>query len=183
MLKETLEKYLQIFPDDGLALELLKNQIKYDEQLNTRKNFTGHIAGDAIILSPDHKKILLVFHLHNNRWQQPGGHWDEDEEGPWLTAAREAFEETGVKIERRVNLVNSDERIPLQIKTGKVMPSTRKNEPQHWHHDFRYGFIAQNQTIGQIQDDGIKSAKWVDVNDVPLAYLAEAIARLQELLK
>lgn len=181
MLNEILEKYLKLFPLDRHKLELLQKQTQKDEKLQGRDNFNGHIAGDAIVFSPDHKKVLLIYHLHSQRWQQPGGHWDEDEEGPWLTAEREAIEETGVKIKSRINLVD-DERIPLQIHTVPVLPSVKKGEPQHWHHNFSYGFIADSEILDEIRDEGIKDAKWASVDGEWSADLAEAIQRLQKLL-
>jgi 8-oxo-dGTP pyrophosphatase MutT (NUDIX family) len=165
MLSEVLQKYLKIFPDDIGQLGLLLDQIKKNEKLDDRRNFRGHIAGDAIILSPDLKKILFIYHLRSKNWQQPGGHWDKEEEGPWLTAKREAFEETGVKLGRHLN-VSDDLRVPLQIITGPVYPSQAKKESHHWHHDFRYGFIAKTEELGSIQDDGIGEAKWFPLDGI-----------------
>lgn len=181
MIDEVVAEYLKIYPEDAERLSLLKKQLKAGEKLNDRRNFRGHIAGDAIILSPDLKKVLLIYHLRSDRWQQPGGHWDPGEEGPWSTAKREAIEETGVTIERRVNTTDN-KRVPLQIITGPVYPSTSKKEVHHWHHDFRYGFIAASDKLGKIQDEGIRAAKWVSIDDTFHADLAEAISRLQDLL-
>ncbi len=182
MLQKILDEYLQIFPDDKSELSLLIEQIEKGEPLNTRGNFKGHIAGDAIIFSPDLKKILLIYHKHSNRWQQPGGHWDPDEIGPWLTAKREAFEETGVRIKKQVNLLDQDERVPLQIFTGPVLASP-KGEPKHWHHDFRYGFIAASEKLGKIDDDGVQDVKWFVIDQKFHTDLAEAVLRLQNLLR
>jgi 8-oxo-dGTP pyrophosphatase MutT (NUDIX family) len=184
MLSDVVNKYLKIFPEDKEQLGLLLDQIKRTEPLDNRRNFRGHIAGDAIILSPDLKKILFIYHLRSRNWQQPGGHWDDDEAGPWLTAQREAIEETGVKIARRINL-RHDERIPLQIITGPVYPSREKREPHHWHHDFRYGFIAESEELGEIQDEGISEAKWVELNGIKTGgghSIQTSIDRLQALL-
>lgn len=165
MLSEVVEKYLKLFPYDRKKLGLLIEQIKKQDKLDNRRNFTGHIAGDAIILSPDLKKILYIYHLRSGRWQQPGGHWDEGEEGPWLTAEREVFEETGVKIARRIGPDKSDSKVPLHIVTGPVFPNQAKKEPHHWHHDFRYGFVAETEKLGKIQDEGIGGAKWIPLKE------------------
>jgi len=165
MLAEVVEKYLALFPEDRKQLHLLLEQLKDQDKLDDRRNFRGHIAGDAIVLSPDFKKVLYIYHLRFGTWQQPGGHLDPGEEGPWLTAAREAYEETGVKLGRKVGPQESDYRIPLHLITGVVLPSKKKNEPKHWHHDFRYGYIAKTENLGQVQDNGIGEAKWIEIDE------------------
>lgn len=185
MLSEIVHKYLKIFPEDKGRLGLLLDQIKNNEELDNRLNFRAHIAGDALILSPDLKKILFIYHLRSKNWQQPGGHWDKGEDGPWLTAEREAFEETGVKIARRINVMD-DERVPLHIITGPVYPSPLvKEEPHHWHHDFRYGFVAETEELGKIQDVGIGEARWFVLDKLKVSgghNIKTSIERLNTLL-
>ncbi|HVO86510.1 MAG TPA: NUDIX domain-containing protein [Candidatus Binatia bacterium] len=163
MLEQVVEQYLKLFPGDKPKLKLLLKQLAESQELDDRRNFNGHIAGDAIILSPDLTKILYIYHLRSGKWQQPGGHFDKGEDGPWSTAAREAHEETGVRLGKRIGPDKNNQKVPLHIVTGPVNPSTAKNEPSHWHHDFRYGFIAESETLGDIEDPGIKEAKWFDL--------------------
>jgi len=185
MISEVVGEYLKLFPADEAKLERLLKQIQAGEALDDRNNFNGHIAGDAVILSPDHKKILLIYHKRFANWQQPGGHWDRGEDGPWLTAEREAAEETGVKDLKRVN-IKADYRIPLHIVTGPVLPSPAKGEPPHWHHDFRYGFIAASENLPEVDDEGVSGAKWLllsDFKEEGAHDLQTSIDRLCELLK
>ena len=55
-------------------------------------------CASAYIINPYTKKILLVKHKKYGKWVQPGGHVENDEV-PEETARREAYEETGVKVE------------------------------------------------------------------------------------
>ena len=57
-----------------------------------------HFCASAFIINPDTKEILLVKHKKFKRWVQPGGHIEHDET-PEEAAVREAYEETGVKVE------------------------------------------------------------------------------------
>ena len=165
MIEKVVEKYLEIYPEDREQLAILLGQLAAKESLDDRRNFRGHIAGDAIVFSPDLKKVLYIYHLRFGTWQQPGGHLDPGEEGPWLTAPREAYEETGVILGRIIGPVKSDDRVPLHIITGEVLPSKKKNEPKHWHHDFRYGYIAESEELGNIEDEGIGEAKWIEIEE------------------
>ena len=57
-----------------------------------------HFCASAYIIDPSTLKILLVKHKKYGRWVQPGGHIEHDE-FPEEAAVREAYEETGLKIE------------------------------------------------------------------------------------
>src|ERR1017187_363028 len=99
MLKEIVEHYIEIFPEERKKFVLLHKQLAAGERLNDRQNYHGHITGSGIILSPDKRKILLIHHKLFNHWQQPGGHWEScDEANPFETAKRESEEETGVRL-------------------------------------------------------------------------------------
>ena len=55
------------------------------------------LCASIFVIDPDTKKILLVRHKEFQKWVQPGGHL-EDNEIPEETAAREVYEETGIKV-------------------------------------------------------------------------------------
>lgn len=181
-----VEAYLQLFPADEAKLARLLKQLKNGEALDDRNNFNGHAAGDALILSPDKTKILLIYHKRFGRWQQPGGHLDPGEAGPWLTAEREATEETGLSQFKRVNLA-ADYRIPVHIVTGPVPASPAKQEAAHWHHDFRYGFIAASEDLPEVKDEGVSGVRWLPLADYSdqkfgAHELGTSIERLKNLL-
>ena len=163
MIGEVVKKYLELYPEDKKQLKLLIDQLNDKDKLDDRRNFRGHITGDAIVFSPDCSKVLYIYHPLYGTWQQPGGHWDSPEDGPWDTAKREAIEETGVQIRTRIGPIESDYRVPLYIITGKVPTNNAKNEPKHWHHDFRYGFIAKTEKLDKTSDKVIKDVRWVDL--------------------
>lgn len=181
MIDEVFGKYLKIYPEDKERLSLLARQIKAGEQLNARDNYTGHITGSAIIFSPDKKKVLMIYHPTFSRWQQPGGHWEQDELGPWLAAEREIKEEVGLDIQVAPLADKNDVRVPADIDTHLVPKTPPKNEPDHYHHDFKYAVIADTEEL-KLDDIVIKEANWVNVGDIEHKDLQRAISRAQHLL-
>lgn len=179
MIADIVARYLALFPEDKARLPLLLKQLEAGEDITSRVNYTGHVTGSAIIFSPDFTKMLLIYHPTFDRWQQPGGHWDAGEAGPWLTAEREAIEETGVHIKRALTL--KDERVPIQIDSHLVPTKPPKNEPEHYHHDFRYVFVAENEEL-TLSDIVIKQAEWLKLADIEDSRLTKAAARAQKLL-
>ena len=55
-----------------------------------------HVTGSAIVIG--RRGVVLMKHKRLGIWLQPGGHVDPGE-APWDGARREAFEETGLKVE------------------------------------------------------------------------------------
>jgi 8-oxo-dGTP pyrophosphatase MutT (NUDIX family) len=163
MIDKIVGRYLEFYPEDEAHLGLLLQQLKDKDDLTNRRNFRGHVIGDAVVLSPDLKKVLYIHHNTYGTWQQPGGHVEPDELGPWITAEREVREESGAKIGRRIGPVESDITVPLHIVTGYTLPNPKKNEPEHWHHDFRYGFVAKSEVFHKVDDTGAGQAKWVEL--------------------
>ncbi|HSW79904.1 MAG TPA: NUDIX domain-containing protein [Candidatus Saccharimonadales bacterium] len=171
--------YLKIFNDESEDLTLLKTQLKIRERLNDRKNFHGHIASAAIVLSPDKTKLLVVHHKFFDDWYLPGGHWEHDENDPQIAARREAIEETGVNIAESLSYASATENIPLDIVTYPYSARPEKDEPFHYHHDFRYIFRARNSKL-KAQMSEVNECAWVDFGDEKLKNIARVIKKLQK---
>lgn len=182
MLAEVVKKYFLKYPKDKQRLALFRRQLKDKEHLSGRLNYTGHATGSMLIFTPDLKKVLLVYHPTFSRWQQPGGHWEDGEEGPWVAAAREVEEEVGLKLEIEPLADAGDARVPVDIDSHFVPRTPPKNEPDHYHHDFKYAVIVEEQELN-LTDEVIKEASWVPVADVQHSDLARAINRAIELLR
>lgn len=178
MLQDCLHAYLERFPSDRSGLTHLLGQLAAGDKMNDRRNFNGHITGSGIVLSPDKSKVLMIYHKSFQRWLQPGGHWESDDEAtPLIAAQREVQEETGVRLARVCPLPGYDELIPVHIDSHQVPARPHKGEPSHWHHDFRYVFVAANERLHH-QAAEVSDAIWVPLDDPRTQAVANTLDRL-----
>lgn len=128
----------------SLIAQLARYQSAYAEELTFKDSFLdllahdrafhrdhlpGHITASAWIVDDSGESVLLTLHAKLNRWLQPGGHAD-GEEDVLAVARREAFEETGL-----LSLhVLSDSIFDIDIHN---IPQ-RKDFPAHLHFDIRF---------------------------------------------
>ncbi len=132
--------------------ELLKSTGCYH-----RDHLPGHITGSAWIVDEDRTHVLLIHHNNLNKWLQPGGHADGDE-NVLNVALREANEETGLS-----NLI--------QLTPGffdlDIHPiPTRKGFPEHFHFDVRFLFQASKKDELKISEES-SDLKWINLEDIP----------------
>lgn len=146
-------------------LELLKHPDAFQ-----RTHLPGHITGSAFIVSEDFSQTVLVHHAKLNRWLQPGGHTDGDQNVERV-ALREANEETGLQ-----NLtLASTEIFDLDI---HAIPA-RKDFPQHDHYDVRYLVNASlNEKI--IVSEESHDVKWVMLNDLEKFSTEVSLLRMRD---
>jgi 8-oxo-dGTP pyrophosphatase MutT (NUDIX family) len=114
----------------------------------------GHFTASGFVLSPDGSAMLLVKHGRLNRWLQPGGHFEVEDQSVEAAARREVAEETGVTDLLRVGSGL------VRIDAHPIPP--RSDEPAHTHIDLGVGFIAGDLHIGPI--DEVLDARWVPLD-------------------
>ncbi|MCV9385330.1 NUDIX hydrolase [Reichenbachiella ulvae] len=94
----------------------------------------GHITASAWVVNPAGDEVLLLHHRKLDRWLQPGGHADGDED-VIRVAQKELEEETGLE-----DVILLQEGIfDLDIHS---IPA-RKSDPEHEHFDIRFAFVAK----------------------------------------
>lgn len=159
-------------------LSLLRWQMAQGHRLDRRETLPGHITTSALVLSPDHAKILVIDHITIGRWLQPGGHY-EPSAFFHLSAQREAEEETGVT-DLKLHPWHRDEDLPFVIDSHDVPGKPARNEPPHIHHDLQYLFLADPTRPLTAQLEEVHAAQWQDI--AMLADFApKAAARLHTL--
>src|SRR5215217_8133462 len=142
-------------------LSLLRWQMSENHRLDLRATMPGHVTTSAIVLSPDHRKTLLIDHITIGRWLQPGGHY-EPAAFFHLSAQREAVEETGVT-GLTLHPWHRSEDLPFVIDSHDVPGKPSRQEPPHVHHDLQYLFVADPNAPLTAQLDEVKATRWHDI--------------------
>ncbi len=155
-LAASLSRYSSPFPEESVFvkrfLELLEHRDAFE-----RNHLPGHFTASAWIVDPAKQFILLTHHAKLNKWLQPGGHADGDE-NILRVALKEAREETGVSHFR----VLKDGIFDIDIHT---IPA-RNDFPEHLHYDIRFLFEADKRNALSVTEESHDLA-WVPAGEVP----------------
>ena len=183
--EETLKRYLHTFPSEESRFSLLKTQLQNAENLGTRKNFNGHMTASAYLLSEG--KCLMIHHIALDKRLAPWGHWEEGDGELFHTAQRELIEETGLQNVALHNWHKEHHGIPLDIDTHAIPYSEKKQEPAHFHHDFRFVFVLtgeQKLTLQreEVADFGRKAYDTLP-EDASSLLIKKKLLQIKELLK
>jgi 8-oxo-dGTP pyrophosphatase MutT (NUDIX family) len=92
-----------------------------------------HVTGSALVVDPVGGRVLLRWHERHEAWLQVGGHADPGEDDPYVTAQREAAEETGLRDLRP--WPGAD---PVLHQVVAVPVPAVRGEPAHEHLDLRF---------------------------------------------
>lgn len=153
-LTHSLDAYHSSYPEEqkfvNQFLELLKHPRAYH-----RDHLPGHMTGSAWIIDKSKQYALLVHHAKLNRWLQPGGHADGDE-NIIAVAQKEAEEETGLK---NLTLINSLFDIDIH-----PIPE-RKDFPKHDHYDIRCLFIADKNEDVAVSEES-HAVEWFPLTEI-----------------
>lgn len=165
---ESLKRYSSDFKAEqnfrDQFLQLLEHPRAY-----FRDHLPGHITGSAWIVDEGREHTLLTHHAKLNRWLQPGGHADGDE-NIFSVALREAEEETGLKNLKRIGRSFFD----IDIHT---IPA-RKDFPEHLHFDIRFLFEASRTEAFTITEESHALAWQPLITIAPLVNHSESILRM-----
>ena len=116
----------------------------------------GHITCTALVLHPDGRRVLLIYHHRHRRWLLPGGHVEERDGTLSDAARREAVEETAVRISpgSKARLAGMDVHgIPAH-----------KGEPFHLHHDLIFKLDAESGEIARTEE--APEVAWCGMDEV-----------------
>jgi len=108
----------------------------------------GHVTGSALVVAPERRAVLFVFHSALRRWLQPGGHMEPEESDPRVTAVREALEETGLAVRAGPD--------PFDVDVHLI--PARGTAPSHRHFDVRYLALVDGRPAPVAA--GVEEARW-----------------------
>lgn len=138
----------------------------------SRMTLEGHITASAVLVDESRQFVALIWHEKLERWFQPGGHCEPDQDATLPQAARrELLEETRI-IPEAVQLIQAT---PFDIDVHEI--PARSTEPAHFHYDIRYLFQIAYQDLHQTE-----ICLWKPITDV-LADPDESRARFARKLQ
>lgn len=177
-ISEIVAGYRSTIADADEHLSLLRWQLDEGHALESRETYPGHITTSAIILSPDGHQTLLIDHKTLRRWLQPGGHY-EDAPSFWLSARREAEEETGL-VSPPLHPWHSGEDRPFLIDSHEVPGKASRGERPHVHHDLQFLFVADpaDRLVAQLEE--VHAARWFPASALE-SVTARGLRRLRTL--
>jgi 8-oxo-dGTP pyrophosphatase MutT (NUDIX family) len=126
----------------------------------------GHITCTALVRHPREPLVLFMHHHRLRRWLLPGGHFESSDDSLPAAAAREAIEETAVRLDTGSGRL-------VGIDVHGIPP--KKQEPYHLHHDLIWCFRASNEAI-ETSDEAPQVA-WAGQDDWDRLGIAESIRR------
>jgi len=155
-----LSDYHTSFHEENAFIPRFKSLLINFQNCYKRTLLTGHVTASAWIVDEKGTAALLVHHKKLNRWLQPGGHADGDED-IISVARKEAYEETGL---RSLKLYNNQ---IFDIDMHLIPP--RKEIKAHFHHDIRFLFI------GDIKENFTVSEESNELSWIPLKKMQEFV--------
>jgi ADP-ribose pyrophosphatase YjhB (NUDIX family) len=111
----------------------------------------GHITASALVIDPEHGRVLLTLHKKLRMWLQMGGHCEPVDETPAAAALREGTEESGIA--------------GLTLLPGGPVRLDRHHTPCAWHLDVQYAALAPAGAVEAISDESL-DLRWFAYDEV-----------------
>jgi 8-oxo-dGTP pyrophosphatase MutT (NUDIX family) len=169
LLTKAIDRYTTSYQEEQLFIKSFL-QLLQSPHCYQRTHLPGHITGSAWIVDTTRQQVLLTHHAKLNRWLQPGGHADGDEDIVGV-AFREAEEETGVKHFRLLHEGIFD----IDI---HPIPA-RADFPAHDHYDVRFLLEADKNEKLIISEESHDLA-WVPLSNLAQFNNSHSLLRMAE---
>jgi 8-oxo-dGTP pyrophosphatase MutT (NUDIX family) len=168
-LSELISEYTSIYQEEVDFIMKFEELLTHPDAFQ-RYHLPGHITGSAWVVNQDHSKVLLHHHRKLDKWLQPGGHADGDENVLGV-ALRELEEETGIRQVKQLGTGIFD----LDI---HPIPA-RKDVPGHLHYDVRFCFEANESESILVSDESL-DVKWMTWDELKSNSSNESLFRMMK---
>ncbi len=153
--------------------EMMQNRllrfVKKEADCFNRELLNGHVTASCWVMSDTKNEVLLIHHAKLDKWLQPGGHCDGNE-NIYEVAKTELKEETGL-----IPTSQNDAIFDLDIHT---IPE-RNGIPEHEHFDIRFVFIV-NRNKELIHNHETKGMKWMQLKEVDKYTKEDSVLRMRD---
>ncbi len=155
-----IKEYLPFNEQEQKDKELILKLIK-EENILTRDNKCYHFTSSAWVVSPDFKKVLMVYHNIYNSWSWMGGHAD-GESDLLKVAIKEVKEESGIK---HLEIL-SPNIFSLEVLCVDGHEKNGEYVSSHLHLNITYLLMAEGCDELVIKPDENSGVEWIDINDI-----------------
>jgi 8-oxo-dGTP pyrophosphatase MutT (NUDIX family) len=148
--------------EDEKSHELIAAVLEHTPAPFSRSQFNpGHITCTAVVLDTERRRVLLGYHHRLRRWLLPGGHVEETDASLGGAAAREATEETSVRL-----VAGAGARL-VGMDVHGIPANPSKDEPYHLHHDLIFEMTAESDVV--VRSEEATEVAWCAIDETELA--------------
>lgn len=153
---QMLGRYRTEYPEERYFIPRFLSLLQNFKMCYTRGMITGHITASAFIANLQGTSVLLTHHKKLNRWLQPGGHADGEEDMKEV-AFKEGLEETGLS---SLTLFHNG---IFDVDIHQI--PDYKGIQAHFHYDIRFLFTADSEESLHISEESHNLA-WIEIDQL-----------------
>jgi 8-oxo-dGTP pyrophosphatase MutT (NUDIX family) len=166
---DTLIRYVAFNSHEEKMKSRFLTFVRNNEDCFKRELLIGHLTASCWVMNEKKDEVLLIHHVKLDKWLQPGGHCDRDE-NVYRVAKKELEEETGL-----IPILDNNSIFDLDIHT---IPE-RKGIAEHEHFDIRFLFVV-NRLDELVYNHETKGMKWLKLNDISNYNSEESVLRMRD---
>lgn len=175
-LANLLAGYFPRGPEETRHLARMRVLLEAIDPFSRRYTDPGHFTASCFVLSPERDALYLIHHRKLERWLQPGGHVEPDDDDVLAAARREALEEVGL-----ADAKLADDKQPLFDVDVHGIPAF-EDEAAHEHFDVRFLFLAPSRDAVRPLDE-VKGGRWFPLEELLGADVDASVRRAAEKLR